>query len=236
MLRFRSDEAIGGQAQLHLTNTGTAPFTVTEVALDSPGFAPLPARPVEAEYAPRRTIDLPTPYGRVDCAQAPDPAAARLTVVRPDGVVDEVQVPLAGETLAQVHAEECAAVAVAEVVDVAVEELAAAGDAVTGELVLTRRTGDEPVQVAALGRSVVLEPTLDADLPATLAPGRDRLRLPVTFRPATCEPHVLAETKQPFAFPLRLAVGDGDEVAVDLPVDEAQAAQLQELLGRVCTA
>ncbi|MCZ2823457.1 MULTISPECIES: hypothetical protein [unclassified Modestobacter] len=56
----------------------------------------------------------------------------------------------------------------------------------------------------------------------------------MTFRPATCEPHVLAETRQPFAFPLRLAVGDGEEVAADLPLDEAQEGLLQELLGRVC--
>ncbi|GAA4727541.1 hypothetical protein GCM10023328_02240 [Modestobacter marinus] len=170
-LRFRSDEAIGGQVQVHLTNTGTAPFTVTGVALDSPGFASLPARPVDAEYAPGQTIDLPTPYGSVDCAVLPDPAAARLTVVRPGGAVEEVQVPLAGGTLAQVHAEECAAVAVAEVVDVAVDGLAPAGDEVTGFLQLTRRSGDEPVAIAALGRSVVLEPVLDAELPATLGPG-----------------------------------------------------------------
>ena len=234
-LRHRSDEAIGGQVQVHLTNTGTTPFTVTEVALDSPGFAPLPARAVDAEYAPGRTIDLRTPYGPVDCAVTPDPAAARLTVVRAGGVAEEVRVPLAGGTLAQVHAEECAVVAVAAVVGVAVEGLAEAGEAVAGELVLVRRTGDESVELAALGRSVVLEPALDAELPVTLAPGRDRLRLPVSFRPTTCEPHVLAETKQPFAFPLRLTVGDGDEVTVDLPLDDAQETLLQELLGRVCT-
>ncbi|NIH67351.1 hypothetical protein [Modestobacter marinus] len=46
---------------------------------------------------------------------------------------------------------------------------------------------------------------------------------------------MLAETKQPFVFPLRLTVGEGEEVAVDLPLEEAQEAQLQELLGRVCT-
>ncbi|MCZ2838266.1 hypothetical protein [Modestobacter sp. VKM Ac-2985] len=57
----------------------------------------------------------------------------------------------------------------------------------------------------------------------------------VAVRPATCEPHVLAETEQPFVLPLRLAVGDGEDVVVDLPLDIGQAAQLQELLGRVCT-
>jgi hypothetical protein len=233
-LRHRSDEAIGGQVQVRLTNTGTTPFTVTEVALDSPGFEPLPARPVDADFAPGRTIDLPTPYGVVDCAAPPDPAAAPLTVVRAGGAAEEVRVPLAGGTLAQVHAEECAAVAVAAVVGVAVEGLTEAGEAVAGELVLARRTGDEPVEVAALGRSVVLEPALDAELLVTLVAGRDRLRLPVSFRPTTCEPHLLAETKQPFVFPLRLTVGDGDEVTVDLPLDDAQEGLLQELLGRVC--
>jgi hypothetical protein len=31
-----------------------------------------------------------------------------------------------------------------------------------------------------------------------------------------------------------VTVGDGDEVPVDLPLDEAQRAQLQDLLDRVC--
>ena len=233
-VRLRSDVAAGRRLQVRVTDTGAAPFTVTAVALDAPGFTALPPRAADTGFTPGRLIDLPVEYGPVDCAVAPGPAAARLTVVRPGGEAEELRVPLAGDTLARLHADECAAQAVLAAVDVAVTDLAGAGDTLAGDLVLTRRSGDEEVAVTALGPSVVLEPVL-ADLPATLRPAADRLRLPVTFDAGRCDPHALAETKQPFVFPLHLTVGDGPDVHLDLPLDDAHRARLQAFLGRVCT-
>src|SRR4051812_40783391 len=66
-VRLRTDEAIGGQVQVRITDTGDTPFTVTSVALDSAGFAALPATAVTAPYAPGRVIDLPTPFGTAVC-------------------------------------------------------------------------------------------------------------------------------------------------------------------------
>ncbi|MBB3677866.1 hypothetical protein [Modestobacter versicolor] len=234
-VQLRTDAAVGGQVQVRVTDTGPAPFTVTAVQLDSPGFAPLPPRAVTARYAPGRTIDLPTPFGAVDCSAAVDPVGARLTVVRPDGAVEELRVPLTGDTMAQVHAGACAVADVLAVVGIAVEDLADAGETMTGEVVLTRRSGDEPVEVTRLGGSVVLEPVPDGDLPVTLAAEERELRVPVTFDAARCDPHALAETKKPFVFPLAVTVGDGESVPVDLPLDDAQEGRLQDLLDRVCT-
>jgi hypothetical protein len=235
-VRLRTDEAVGGQLQVRVTDTGTTPFTVTSVAIDSPGFAPLPATAVSAAYAPRRTIDLTTPFGAAQCAVAPEPAAARLTVVRPGGAVEELRVPLTGGTLSRVHEEECAVEAVLEVVGIALTDLTPTpdGEGLAGSIVLTRRAGDGPVEVVALARSVLLAPVLDVGLPVTLAPDEDELRLPVTFELATCEPHVLAETKKPFAFPLSVVVREEAAVPVDLPVDDARRAALQALVDRVC--
>ena len=234
-VQLRTDAAIGGQVQVRLIDTGPAPFTVTSVQLDSPGFAAVPARTVAATYAPGQTIDLPTPFGTVDCAAAVDPVAARVTVQRPEGAVEELRVPLAGDTMAQVHDAACAVERVLAVVGIAVEDLTEAGTTTTGEVVLTRRSGDEPVEVTRLGGSVVLQPVLDDELPVTLAPDQDELRLPVTFDAARCDPHALAETKKPFVFPLAVTVGDGESVPVDLPIDDAQKLQLEQFLGRVCT-
>jgi hypothetical protein len=234
---LRTDEAVGGQLQVRITDTGTTPFTVTSVAVDSPGFAPLPATTVTATYAPRQTIDLTTPLGDVRCAAAPEPAAARLTVVRPDGAVEELRVPLGGTTLGRLHAEACAVEAVLGVVGIAVTELSPTpdGEGLAGAIVLTRRAGDHPVRVTALPRNVLLEPVLDADLPARLPAAEDELRLPVTFRVVTCSAHVLAEVKQPFVFPLSVVVGKGGEpVPVDLPVDDTHRAALRALVDRVC--
>ncbi len=58
IVRLRTDEAIGGQVQVRLTDTGDTPFTVTAVALRSPGFAPEPPTAITAGFAPGR-VDRP---------------------------------------------------------------------------------------------------------------------------------------------------------------------------------
>jgi hypothetical protein len=233
-VRLRTDEAIGGQFQVRITDTGDQPFTVTSVALDSPGFTPLRARPVTAEYAPGAVIDLPTPYGTPVCDADLRPAAARITVVRPGSPAEEVRVPLAGDVLALIHDEECAVLAVHEVVDIAVTGLHEEDDALVGAVELTRRSGDEPVTARRLGRSVLLEANAP-DLPVELGGDDDTAAVPVSFTPASCDPHVLAETKKPYVFPLVVQVGKGDEVPVDLPLDQAAKDQLAALVDRVCT-
>jgi hypothetical protein len=232
-VRLRTDEAIGGQVQVRVTDTGDAPFTVTAVALDSPGFTPLPARPQAAAFEPGRVIDLPTPFGDPVCAVAAQPAAALLAVTRPDGAVEQLRVPLAADTLDLVHGELCAVEAVEAVVDIRVVDLGDVPQGATGTVQLSR-TGvdDRPVSVDRLGRSVLV--AADAQLPVELAAGEADLRVPVTFTPASCDPHVLAETKKPFVFPLDVSVGGTAEVPVDLPLDDAQKGQLAAMVERVC--
>jgi hypothetical protein len=234
-VRLRTDEAVGGQVQVRVTNTGDDGFTVTAVTLDSPGFALLPPTAVTAEFPPGRVIDLPTPYGSPECDAAPLPAEARLSVVRPDGGVEEVRVPLAGDVLAVVHDEECAVRAVAEVVDVSVTGLADDGDALSGSLTLTSRNGDQRVSATALSRSVLLEADVER-LPLVLAAGQSSVTTAVSFTPATCDPHVLSETKKPYVFPLTVEVEGADPVPVDLPLDDAARDRLAALVQRVCGA
>ncbi len=234
VVRMRTDVTVDGQVHVRVTDTGDQPFTVTGVALDSPGFAPLPATALTAEFEPGRTIALRTSYGRPDCTAPVAPLAARLTVVRPGGAVEELRVPLAGDDLDVVHREECAVAGVLAVADVELTGLAAGEEAVTGAVVLTR-TGDDAraVTVVDARRSVVLDVAVEG-LPLQLGRGEERVTADLAFTPASCEPHVLAETKQPFVFPLSVVVGDAEPVAVPLPVDEAQQALLWDLLDRVC--
>jgi hypothetical protein len=234
-VRLRTDEAIGGQVQVRITDTGDAPFTVTAVALDSPGFAPLAPKAVTAAYAPGRTIDLPTPVGEPICDASPLPAMAAVTLTRPDGAVERLRLPLTADALGLIHDEECAVLAVKEIVDISVTGLRAEPDVVTGSLTLTRSDGhEEPVTAERLGRSVLLEAAAE-DLPLELAGDEGTASTPVTFTPATCDPHVLSETKKPYVFPLAVTVDDGDEVHVDLPLDQAAKELLAALVQRVCT-
>ena len=231
---LRTDEAIGGQVQVRITDTGDAPFTVTAVALDSPGFAGLPPTELRAVFAPGRVIDLPTPYGEPVCSADPLPAAAHVTVLRPDGAVQELLVPLDAEVLERIHDEQCAALAVLEVVAIEVTGLREDGDALRGELTLIRREGDDPVTVTRLDRSVLIDVAAD-ELPLELA-GEGSAATPMAFTPASCDPHVLSETKKPFVFPVTARVADGDDVSLDLPLDEAARSLLAALVQRVCTS
>ncbi|SFF58090.1 hypothetical protein SAMN05216574_1185 [Blastococcus tunisiensis] len=233
VVRLRTDEAVGRRLQVRLTNTGDEAFAIGAAALDSPGFAGLPDTAVTAQFAPGRVIDLPVPYGDPVCDADPLPAVARLTLVRPGGVAEPVRAPLSAEVLQVVHDEECAVRAVLEVVDVAVTGLAEDGDVLTGSLELTRREGDDRVRATALGRSVLVDVTAEG-LPVVLDRGERAVRAPVSFTPATCDPHVLSETKKPYGFPLTVQVGDDDPVPVDLPLDPAQRDGLAALVQRVC--
>jgi hypothetical protein len=232
-VRLRTDEAVGGQVQVRITDTGDESFTVTSVALDSPGFAPVAPRETTTEFAPGRVIDLPVTYGEPRCDVAAEPAAARLTVVRPDGSREDLQVPLAAEIMTRIHEEECAELALLEVASIDVVGLADEDDAVTGEIQLTRRTGSDPVAVTRVGRSVILDVTAE-ELPDELPADEDRFATPVRFTSATCDPHALAETKKPYVFPLEVAVGDEEPVVLDLPVDDELRTRLAELVDRVC--
>ncbi|MGR6966294.1 hypothetical protein ACU610_17680 [Geodermatophilus sp. URMC 61] len=234
VVRQRTDVPVPGQVHVRVTDTGDRPFTVTALAIDALGFAPLPPTGLSAAFEPGRTIALRTAYGAPDCAAPAGPPAARLTVVWPDGAVEELRVPLAGDDLDVVHREECAVAGVRAVADVGLTGLAPAGDAVTGTVVLTRVGDDErAVTVLDARRSVVLGVAVEG-LPLELGPGEQRTSAPVAFTPASCEPHVLAETKQPFMFPLSVALGEAEPVPVPLPVDEAQQGVLWELVRRVC--
>ena len=233
IVRLRTDEAIGGQVQVRLTDTGDTPFTVTAVAIESAGFTPLPRTKVTAEFEHGAIIDLPTPYGRPVCHAAAEPAAARLTVVRPGGAVEQVRVPLAAEILGRIHREECAVRGVLDVVGIELTGLRLDKDSVRGAISLTRHRGSDRVAVTRLEGSVLLDATA-AGLPRTMAGSAPGASIPVAFAMASCAPHVLAETKQPYLFPLAVTVGTGSEVSVHLPVDAATKALFVRLVHRVC--
>ena len=93
--------------------------------------------------------------------------------------------------------------------------------------------GSQAVTVTRLARSVVLEPTV-ADLPLRLAGNAESTSTAISFTPASCDAHVLAETKQPYVFVLGVTVDDGDPVPVDLPLDQEDKDALAAMVQRVC--
>jgi hypothetical protein len=229
----RTDRVAGGRVQVQLGDTGEEPFVVTSVAIDSPGFAPLPAVPVTASFVPGQRIDLPTPYGDPVCDTAVEPAAARLTVVRPGGAVEDLRVTLPAAVLTGIHERLCASIAVGEVVTVRVSELVEQPEALTGRLLLTRAGNDDRAVTATRIAGSVLYSAV-APLPVELAEGEWEASVEITFTTARCDPHALADVKQPYLMALSIAVDGGNEVPVELPLDEFQREQLRLLTDRVC--
>lgn len=242
--RTRVDDAAGGRFQIKVTNTGDEPFSVASTGLDSPGFQPLPPSPRDTEFRPGARIDLPTPYGTVRCGtdDVAEPAYAVLGIVRPDGSQEQVRVPMPSDhdVLTRIHDEECQVSALAEAVTVQFVELRTVGSGaeqvVQGDLRLIRRDSPAAIAVTALRGNVLYDvaPLGDTLLPTTLEADRTEVSLPVEVFPATCDAHVIAETKKPFVFPLWISVDAAEPVFTEIPVSAEQRDLLYASLILVC--
>lgn len=238
----RTDQAIGGVFQVRLTNTGADDFTVLAVRLESPGFETLAYTPRDTFFSPGETTDLPTPYGAVRCdpGDAADPARAAVRFRLASGETGETRIPLEsphGE-LPKLHAGECDKAFIEESVEIAIAEPieeAGSGPTATASAVVTidRVATDETVVVSDIRGSVMYR-VMAQRLPVTLEQGTDRAALPIEIVPARCDGHALGETKQPYVYPIRIAIGDEFESAYDLPVTKSQQEQLFDFLVRAC--
>ncbi|MBA2555326.1 MAG: hypothetical protein H0V10_16880 [Geodermatophilaceae bacterium] len=234
--------ATSGQFQVQVHNTGVQAFTVLGVALDSAGFTRLPAAPLETLFNPGATIDLRTPYGPVICQDdvAAEPAYAILDLLRADGVEEQVRVPMPSEndTVPNIHNEDCAAEVLAAAVDVTLSSLTVSRvdgvPTVTGELDLRRQDSTESIAVADMRGSVVLQVQPAQALPAVMAAEESTLTVLIQIRQATCDPHYIADTKQPVLFPLWLSFDDRQQEYSEIPVDSEQRVFLLNYLGEVC--
>lgn len=90
----RTDEVADHRFQIAVTNTGTAPFTVTSVRLDADGFAPVPASERTETFPPGVRYALPAAYGLARCDRPAVPARAVVGIRRADEPAREVTVTL----------------------------------------------------------------------------------------------------------------------------------------------
>lgn len=242
--RTRVDEAAGGRFQIKLTNTGSEPFTVVSTGLDSAGFTTVPQSARRTEFAPGARIDMPTPYGEVRCGpdEPPEPAYAALDILRPNGSTERVRVPMPSDygVLTRIHDQGCVARQLAEDVTVELTGLDEVGQGaqqvVHGVLRLTRAASPADIAVTDIRGSVLYDvgPASGSGLPAILAADAHTLDVPVEMSPASCDTHIIAETKKPFVFPLFLALDGGEPIFSLIPVSEAQRGMLYDSLIVAC--
>ncbi|TAL25391.1 MAG: hypothetical protein EPN99_01670 [Frankiales bacterium] len=234
--QYRSDAPLR-MLSVTTTNSGDSPLVVERVQLLARGFVAVPSAPVDVVLPPGDRVDVPVAYGAARCGDPlPGETDAARMVLRRDGEpAQEVLVRLSAEggLLPRLRASECALAAVRAVVDLSLgESWVRRGDRLDGSLVLTRRSGDEPVRVLEAGGHIVF--TVRGSLPAALGPGTERVEVPLSVTPTRCDGHALSQNSRGAVFPFVVAVGDGAAVQTPALAGPSLQSQLQELARDVC--
>ncbi len=230
----RFDEVAVRRFEITLTNTGAAPFTVSAVRLDSPGFDPAEVLPREDEFPPGTRYDLPAAYGEPRCGTAPTPATAVVRVRRDGGPATTLRVPLHAEDglLRTLQTAECDRLELGRQVDVALADARQDGPVARAVVRLRRLTTPAQVTATELRDSKLFAFTVA--LPAVLPAGTGSIDVPVTITAAGCYGHLLADVKQPYLFPVFLRFDDGPARYVELATTAAQHEVLQAVLRTAC--
>jgi hypothetical protein len=234
--QWRSDET-AHVIELSVRNDTATAVRFQDVQLVTDSFATLAPERVDTTLGKTPRTDIRIPYGQARC----DPA--RIPAVRPATVVAHVQVgngPLQKITFAVPHPDptltglvnaECGAFILRESADVTFGDTWTHVDKVLrGNLLVTRKNGDQPVTVDDLGGTTHfnVRPVSGRRHPVVvLEPGTRSLEIPVEVTPARCDPHAFAEAKKAYLFPVWATVGGGQTYwLIATPSTRTQAIML----------
>ena len=213
-----------GQFQVQLHNDTDGRYDLTAVQFRWAGYT-TPVVERTAVIVGGQTVDLPVPFpgatcsgdGSIDTMPSLDDAAVVLRLV--DGSEVEMSVVDQFHLARRLYLEDCerqmidAQVGI-EWVDLHEEDVE--GRPVTaGSLRLTRRDGTGEVTVRSVSNTVPYEfvavDTAVGGSVAVLPDGVEQVEVPVRFLESRCDPHALAEVKQPTKFIAQIVLGDGTE-------------------------
>ncbi len=227
--QYRADE-VAHRLEIQVTNRGGSAVHVATARIDWPGLADVAATVVDYAVAPGITVDLAVDYGDAVCSDPPllaEPlpdAPIVIDVVTAEGETLRWPVDDTRGVLARVHGLDCRRQAVAHLVDVRIGgpwTPIASGDAVTGELRLTRRQATGPARLAGISGSVLLDVAVAPGAPTTMT--GDELVIPVVVTSSgRCEAHALADSKKTFDFQVTIEL-DGVPASISVapePADE----------------
>jgi hypothetical protein len=237
---------------LSLATTGDTDAQLATIQLVTPLFEPVAPTARDATLvAGGRARVMPLPYGTAVCDDAGgsggdgedgdgedgdgDGGGADLALA---AVVDgeEVRVPVTEHPdgmLATLHERECAAAAVLDDVDLALDGTWNVVDpfTATGQLTATQRSAGAEVAVDELLGNVIFGVTTTETSPAlTIDDAQPTASVGVTVSAARCDPHALTEYKRTFVFVVVVAVGDDEPVRVDVRAEGAAHDALGQLL------
>ncbi|AXJ11948.1 hypothetical protein CFN17_17185 [Arthrobacter sp. PM3] len=230
-----------GGIQLPPGQTKSLPAPLPAPDCATPAAASAPVSPSDQSGAPAASahvsLRLSTPAGTVPGPQSPTPAptVAAAAAADPFGV------------LARNNAELCLRKEAAAVATIMLDpNLEASPDgrtAVVRLLITPTSAGTDTAGGAAPGELVIQridETTLLAQSPAapwprmlTLRPGGPAVGLPLSIRPARCDPHSVAEDKVGTLLPLRVSVA-GREGVLKIDAGDKLRARIYDFVTTAC--
>lgn len=238
-----------GQFQVQVVNGTRERFEVTSVQFVWAGFTTT-VSPRDSTVVGGQTIDFPVPFPGASCAG--DGTAATMPPVddalvllgAPDGTVREVPVVDKWHLARALYLDDCLRQRIAAAVDLAwvdLHESTFEGRPVTeGALRVTRRGASGEVRVESVSGTIPYRvDAVDAEVGETvavLAAGEGVVEAPIRFLEARCDPHALAETKQPHQFVAQIDLGDGVLVPYVVMPDEADWAPMRRTADAACVA
>ena len=243
----QSRDQYGKQAiLLQLTNTTDSPVTVTGARLRSALFqSDISWEPSEGslELPPRQPKSLPVTLPAAACER--QEASTELTA----GITYSVpgKAPVEQNTrasdpfgvLSRNAGELCLATAAAAVVTIVLDsglEVAADGRTAVVRLLMTPAgpgSGTEQLTIESIDETPLLAQTPTAPWPRNVTLGGAKQELPLTIRPARCDPHAVAEDKVGTLLPLRVAVGNRKGV-LKIPAPDDLRGRIYDFVTASC--
>lgn len=238
--QYRADE-VAQQIGIQVTNRTDGVIEVATARIDWAGLAQIAATDVDYPVAPGVTVDLKVEYGDAVCSDPPLVAET----LPPDPIAVEV-VTAAGETLrwpvddvrgvlARLHGLDCRRQAVEHLVAVEIGRTwtpSDAGDAVMGELTLSRRHATGAATLTGISGSVLLNVDIAPEAATELT--GDTLTIPIVVTSANrCEPHALADSKKTYDFQVTIEV-DGVDASISVTPDPADQPKVFEPVNVTC--
>lgn len=219
----QSRDQYGKQAiQIQLTNTTDSPLTVTGALLHSTLFeGDITWEPTEGslELPPRQPKSLPAALPTAACGTSSTDssreAEARISYSEPGKELAEEYASASDPfgVLTRNASELCTATEATAVATIVLDpelEVAADGRTAVVRLVITPRTGGaaQSLTIESIDGTTLLAESPTAPWPRNVAVGMVKQELPLTIRPARCDPHAVAEDKVGTLLPLRITVGE----------------------------
>lgn len=250
-LQNREDPA-KQQFQIKLMNRTDERFEVTSVRFVWDGFT-TDVVPKDSIVVGGQSLDLPVPFPGAVCAGdgsaaiVPPMTSAVVEVGLADGTTRLVPVVDHWHLARELYLDDCLRQRIERVVTVEWTDLRRievdGRPVTTGVLRLTRRDGDSPVRVWSVAGTIpyrvefpdrVDPDPVGAPPLVELGPDQSVVDVAMRFTENRCDPHALAEVKQPFQFVAQIDLGDGVVVAHLVRPDRADETLIRRTANEAC--